>query len=366
MKRIKIGRDLDNNLVITNNMVSRHHCEIIQENNRIRIVDLNSRNGTFVNGKRIYGETYLNSNDNVTVCDVAIDWQGLLGVVRQPNTIASGASSRSSKDRSAAPIIIGSVLAIALVLLGVVLILGGLDSNSDSGSGSDSDYKHNSRANFRYNTDSDHSTYNDDNSSYDNYDDYYTSQKPTYDTRSSSANDGYPTSDRVANDLLGVEFSETSPDGFFSGHTREFLNTDQLRVRIDDTEQTSNSLTHYVTIYLTTATYGQYILSGRIVYINNNGKWTFDMFVCDSIMPQITGNYNDCVTIQHKGNKGERYLELTNHSNVKLGVYLILYDAYSQKTVKGMIAVGPNETVRKGGLFVADIETYTLCYIERF
>ena len=40
MKKITIGRNSSNDIVINDTMVSRFHCEIIQESGRIKIVDL--------------------------------------------------------------------------------------------------------------------------------------------------------------------------------------------------------------------------------------------------------------------------------------------------------------------------------------
>lgn len=107
MKRITIGRSSDNNVVINNHMVSRYHCEIIQESNRIKIVDLNSLNGTFVNGRRVYGATYLNYSDNVCVHNIPIRWQSYF--------VNSPTATPAKKTSNVLPIILG--------MCGVVLVL---------------------------------------------------------------------------------------------------------------------------------------------------------------------------------------------------------------------------------------------------
>ena len=48
-----IGRDSDNDVQIDNVAVSREHAKIIRGPNSYLIEDLNSTNGTFVNGKKI-------------------------------------------------------------------------------------------------------------------------------------------------------------------------------------------------------------------------------------------------------------------------------------------------------------------------
>jgi hypothetical protein len=50
---INIGRNLDNQLVIPDPRVSRHHAQIRITENRFLISDLNSTGGTFVNGEQI-------------------------------------------------------------------------------------------------------------------------------------------------------------------------------------------------------------------------------------------------------------------------------------------------------------------------
>ena len=48
-----VGRLEDNTFQIAEPSVSSHHCEVIQRGNDIFIKDLNSTNGTFINGEKI-------------------------------------------------------------------------------------------------------------------------------------------------------------------------------------------------------------------------------------------------------------------------------------------------------------------------
>lgn len=50
---IAIGREEDNDLVLTGALTSRHHARLSIENGRARITDLSSTNGTFLQGRRI-------------------------------------------------------------------------------------------------------------------------------------------------------------------------------------------------------------------------------------------------------------------------------------------------------------------------
>src|SRR5262249_46210271 len=52
-KALRIGRAPDNDVVISDLSVSRHHAELRKVGETYQIVDLNSHNGTFVNGQRV-------------------------------------------------------------------------------------------------------------------------------------------------------------------------------------------------------------------------------------------------------------------------------------------------------------------------
>lgn len=65
--RTKIGRQRDNDIVIQNDRVSRHHAEIAREGNRLLILDQESRNGVWLNGWRISEPTELKSGDQIRI-----------------------------------------------------------------------------------------------------------------------------------------------------------------------------------------------------------------------------------------------------------------------------------------------------------
>jgi ABC-type multidrug transport system ATPase subunit len=50
---IRVGRLADNDVVLDDLLVSRRHAELHREDGRWRLADLNSANGTFVNGRRV-------------------------------------------------------------------------------------------------------------------------------------------------------------------------------------------------------------------------------------------------------------------------------------------------------------------------
>src|SRR4030042_6859342 len=54
-KEIVIGRDIANDFVINDAEVSRKHARLILEGDRYKIEDLNSTNGTYIDGQRLIG-----------------------------------------------------------------------------------------------------------------------------------------------------------------------------------------------------------------------------------------------------------------------------------------------------------------------
>jgi hypothetical protein len=68
---VTIGRALDNDLVVEDPAVSRHHAEIRRQYGRYYLADLQSTNGTWVNGRRVEG-CFLADGDVVRVGNVEL------------------------------------------------------------------------------------------------------------------------------------------------------------------------------------------------------------------------------------------------------------------------------------------------------
>ena len=65
---LSVGREPANLLAISDPSISRRHCAIDLVEGRYRIRDLESRNGTYVNGTAVK-ESWLNENDQISVGD---------------------------------------------------------------------------------------------------------------------------------------------------------------------------------------------------------------------------------------------------------------------------------------------------------
>ena len=57
---VKIGREIDNNIVLQDTKASRNHLVIVKQENLYKVRDLNSTNGTFINGSKINPNIFYN------------------------------------------------------------------------------------------------------------------------------------------------------------------------------------------------------------------------------------------------------------------------------------------------------------------
>ena len=65
---VKLGRNHQKELE-SNLYISRNHCEIVEENGIIFVIDT-STNGTFINGNKITTKTSISSNDKIKLANL--------------------------------------------------------------------------------------------------------------------------------------------------------------------------------------------------------------------------------------------------------------------------------------------------------
>ncbi|HEB12886.1 MAG TPA: DUF2662 domain-containing protein [Actinobacteria bacterium] len=71
---VTIGRRADNDVVLNRPGISRHHARLERDKGAYRLFDLDSTNGTFVNGKEI-GQVTLAHGDEVTFGEVNLNFR---------------------------------------------------------------------------------------------------------------------------------------------------------------------------------------------------------------------------------------------------------------------------------------------------
>lgn len=94
MKQILlIGRAKDNDIIVSDPSVSKQHAQlVIDAADDIGIVDLNSTNGTMVNGKRIQGFVKLQAGDKVHLGNHLLTWQTYAREFGQPKPVQQAAT----------------------------------------------------------------------------------------------------------------------------------------------------------------------------------------------------------------------------------------------------------------------------------
>ena len=145
-----IGRDESADLSLPNEPgMSRLHAKIVAEGDRYRILDIESRNGTLVNGRPIQSE-FLFDGDTVRIGSCVLRFSQRVGVQRPPPAVRTPVVAAPLPTAAPAPVVrpwlaaaAGAVL-IALVLTAVVIgIFIGRDPNdgqaatTDTRSGAD-------------------------------------------------------------------------------------------------------------------------------------------------------------------------------------------------------------------------------------
>ena len=70
-----VGRSSAADLALQDPFLSRRHCRIRQVGETLTVEDLGSRNGTYVNSRRVEGPTQLHPGDEIRVSASLILWK---------------------------------------------------------------------------------------------------------------------------------------------------------------------------------------------------------------------------------------------------------------------------------------------------
>jgi S1-C subfamily serine protease len=146
--RVVIGRDDEADIVVEDDEISRQHAVIeTQSDGRTLISDLNSRNGTYVNGRRIAGPTVLQGNETIKLGQTELSVSGLrssgetvlssreqavTGPSRSSDTIFERIALRRSARTATILAIVAAALAVLAILGGVLLATGAIGGDDES------------------------------------------------------------------------------------------------------------------------------------------------------------------------------------------------------------------------------------------
>ncbi len=140
--KITVGRVEDNSFQVLDPSVSSHHCEILLKGNDVIVRDLNSTNGTFINGKQVSGEASIPAGQVLRLGQVEIRVEGIQGAeakkpidrtqvmakgvkiddlgTTQPATFSKD-SPFAKKSNSGTKLFIASMVVLFLVIIGLVV-----------------------------------------------------------------------------------------------------------------------------------------------------------------------------------------------------------------------------------------------------
>lgn len=122
MKLVKVGRARENDIVLQDTSVSRYHLELFRDDEgHVFLTDLESGNGTFVNGRKINGSVMLEDNDIVKAGNSVLPWKNYFKTsTSQPDiVIPPTAPAQESTEKDGVPValmISGIVAAISVLL----------------------------------------------------------------------------------------------------------------------------------------------------------------------------------------------------------------------------------------------------------
>lgn len=74
-RRLDIGRSINNDIIIQNPYVSKNHTRLEKEGNKHYVSDLNSSNGTYLNGKQVLGTVELRNGDILKIGDIEFEFK---------------------------------------------------------------------------------------------------------------------------------------------------------------------------------------------------------------------------------------------------------------------------------------------------
>ena len=96
--RFFIGRSEECHLRANSDAISRRHCAITVDNDEVKIRDLGSRNGTYVNGQRIEGEHRVQMGDQLRIGPLEFLVTYLKTAHQPPKPKASDSAALSDDD----------------------------------------------------------------------------------------------------------------------------------------------------------------------------------------------------------------------------------------------------------------------------
>jgi len=117
---LTIGRDEECSVILDDPNVSRFHARLVFHNAAIWVQDAGSRNGVFLNGKRVVRHKQLGPGDELLIGDHAFTLE--LELQEVPPSLAGSMVEIPAPKRSKRELVVAAVVVVAL--LGILAWLG--------------------------------------------------------------------------------------------------------------------------------------------------------------------------------------------------------------------------------------------------
>ena len=82
-----VGRARDADLVLADELVSRHHAQVTPSGSGALVEDMGSRNGTFINGEAIHGPTHLSPGDQLQLGVTLVELRSAAQIAERPSAV---------------------------------------------------------------------------------------------------------------------------------------------------------------------------------------------------------------------------------------------------------------------------------------
>lgn len=97
-RKVTLGRDPECDIRVPDPDVSRKHCQFSTREGTLFVVDLQSRNGTYINDQLIQAETPLHPGDLLRVGPMQLELAGPKKAIQKPNNLHPDQSAPLSDD----------------------------------------------------------------------------------------------------------------------------------------------------------------------------------------------------------------------------------------------------------------------------
>ena len=361
MRVISIGRASDNDVVIRDPKVSRHHAQIAQQNDgRICLIDLESSNGTFVNGNRVYGRCYLHIGDSVRVYHHIIDWQKYFEPKKTRNTLL---------------VIVMAILVILGVTGSIIYFINDSKKHYACADIKSHQYSQSvgSRSNLTGNTIN--PVYHNRNSVVNNNSSNSSSTTPNnatatnpsygYDYYGQKARQSLPTLQQLKGDLIGRKLTEPQP-GYYSQDWCWMIEAGEIQnISIRNQYYNGNSYVYSLdlSLHAIDGTGVTHRIMCDFVYTKQGNNWVPSVLKSKELEIVRTYLYDDCITSEKKG-WPHVYVEFTNNCDIDLVVGGVYQLEYSNKGWQKFSCVVPANGKKVLGVYLS-VDRYKIHFVER-